>query len=106
MPITSNPLKRQTDKLGSAIVAADQRKVRALLARGISPDCVVWNWDTALFLAVRLRRVAIVRILLEAGASTAPGASGRSPLADASRKGSVEITTLLQRHGVARAENG
>lgn len=90
---------RQSDKLGAAIVASNERKVRALLASGVPPDTVVWRWDTALFLAIRLRRVSVARILLAAGASPRMGASGRSPLRDAIRKGHKELVGLLLQHG-------
>jgi ankyrin repeat protein len=89
----------QSAALGNAIVAGNHRKVRALLAGGTSPDCVVWGWDTALFMAVRLRRVLIAETLLAAGAVPKPGPSGRSPLVSAAESGNPELLLLLLRRG-------
>lgn len=93
------PGPSQSVALGDAIVADNHSKVRVLLAAGTSPDCVVWGWDTALFLAVRLRRLLIVRTLLASGAAPRPGPSGRSPLASAAESGSPELLMLLLQHG-------
>lgn len=85
--------------LGSAIVANNHRKVRTLLAGGTSPNCMVWGWDSALFTAVRLRRMQIVEVLLAAGAAPRPGPSGRSPLVEAAKSGNSELLLLLLRRG-------
>lgn len=88
------------DALGSAIASNRPRRVRSLLARGCSPDSKVWrDWDTGLFLAVRLNRVEIARILLDAGASPHPSSTGRDPLVDAMRKNSMELVDLLLERG-------
>lgn len=88
-----------TSRLARAILRDDPDRVRALLAQGLSSDAQVWDWDSALFVAVKLRRARVVEALLAAGASPEPSPTGRVPLAAAAERGSLPLVDALLLHG-------
>jgi ankyrin repeat protein len=75
--------------------------IHTLVAAGADVDAVGGvDRDTPLDKAVASANVHVVRILLEAGASTAPGdEEGLHPLHLAARDGQEEIVALLLEHG-------
>jgi ankyrin repeat protein len=74
-------------------------QVRALLAAGVSPDCRVWNWQSALICSIRLSKTECLRALLEAGASAAPAPPNWDPLTTAVERGLLAMVELLLRYG-------
>jgi uncharacterized protein len=77
----------------------DIRRVRALLARGLSPD-VKDDEDPALVLATRQNLVPVIKALLEAGAAVdAPCDRGQTALLVTSYRGFPEAAVLLLAHG-------
>lgn len=82
----SSPALVGADELAKAIIAEDASSVRALLGRGVSPDTFVWEFSSALFLAVHLRRARCAHALIEAGASPHHPATTDQPIVAAIAK--------------------
>jgi ankyrin repeat protein len=91
--------------LAEAAARADEAAVRALLARGDAVEGARGEVDTPLFRACdgdapAAQRIAVARLLLEAGASPRRDCKGgATALHAASRRGPVALVELLIRHG-------
>ena len=73
--------------------------VRRLLAAGAHPDVCDDHGQTPMFLASSLGNIEIMQILLEAGATVQPRASGLLPLWAAARTGKLEAVQWLLARG-------
>jgi ankyrin repeat protein len=91
--------------LSEAAARADEATVLALLARGDAVEGARGEVDTPLFRvcgseAPAEQRIAVARLLLEAGASPRRDCeAGATPLHAASRRGKLALVELLIRHG-------
>ena len=75
---------------------------RLLLARGADTEAQAAGGRRALHFAVELRDIALVRILLDAGADPDPtDFSGVTPRSAARREGSAEVVRLLEERAAA-----
>jgi ankyrin repeat protein len=83
-----------------AIFGGQQEAARVLIGAGSDLDCVstaAVAQVTPLGTAAFVRSVALVRILLEAGAD--PSAGGESPLSTAEANGDEELAALIREYG-------
>lgn len=92
--------KALDEKLISCVVAGDAECVRHLLAGGARPDAADERGRAALILASEGRSVAVVRLLLGAGADANKAREGEGkPLCRAALFGRREIAELLLERG-------
>jgi Ankyrin repeats (many copies)/Ankyrin repeats (3 copies) len=100
---TSTAPEAQPASLSIAAIEADEATMRTLLARGEPADGLTGDrplWHVCTSEAPAARRVAVARLLLEAGASTRwYGKDNTLPLHQAARRGPLELVELLIRHG-------
>ena len=91
--------------LSLAASRADEAEVRALLQSGAKVDGEAGETDTPLFCvcdsnAKADSRIAVARLLIEAGAFVRAGCTdGATPLHAAARQGPAELVELLMRNG-------
>lgn len=90
----------------AAAKEGDLVEMRGLIARGLDPNTTDYQDRTALHVASRCKRLAVVQYLLELGVDTNSTDSwGHTPLDDAIASGDSAIVSLLQEHGAKSSKH-
>lgn len=91
--------KEKPDDMLMAISRDDANALKELLAKGEDPNAVRAGRDTPLSVAIASGRVAVARVLLEAGADPNVDAGGQPAIHAAVLRGNTELVRLLAEHG-------
>jgi len=95
----------ESGKLADAVRADDQAAIKTLLAQGASPNQILPDTTTPLFIAIDHQNIESVRLLIAAGAKAdAKDQDGNSPLLLACLLGNADIVSqLLDAHADMRS---
>lgn len=90
----------------AAAKEGDLVEMRGLIARGLDPNSRDYQERTALHVASRYKRLAVVQYLVEMGVDVnAVDSWGHTPLDDAIAAGDSAIVSLLREHGASNSSS-